>query len=283
VQLNSPVQKPSIQEAAAVLESAQREGVKIYANVYPYAASQTTLSTRIPDWAKEGGRLKMIERLRDPATRAKIRDEIRQSLARGVGGATSDTILFGLTTYEPHRRFQGTRLADIARAMDVEPAEAILELVDKADGLTSAVYFSMREEDVRYALALPWTTIGSDGYALAPDGILARSHPHPRSYGTFTRVLGRYVREQKTLTLPEAIRKMTSLPAARLGLADRGSVAVGKKADLVVFDPATIVDRADFAKPHQLSEGVRYLVVNGQIVIRDGAHTGAKPGRVLRR
>jgi N-acyl-D-aspartate/D-glutamate deacylase len=144
------------------------------------------------------------------------------------------------------------------------------------------VYFSMREEDMRYALALPWTTIGSDGSAVAPDGILARSHPHPRWYGTFPRVLGRYVREHKTLTLPEALRKMTSLPASRLGLTDRGTIAVGKKADLVVFDASTIIDRADFARPHQLAEGVRHLVVNGRIVLLDGTHTGEKPGRVLR-
>jgi N-acyl-D-aspartate/D-glutamate deacylase len=282
IQIDSPVQKPSIQDAAALLEAAQRDGVKIYANVYPYPASQTTLSVRIPDWAREGGRVKMLDRLRDPAARAKIRDEVRERLTRGIGGITADTILFGLTTYEPHRRFQGKRVGEIAGEMAVEPAEAILELVDKADGLTSAVYFSMREEDVRYALSLPWTTIGSDGYALAPEGILARGHPHPRSYGTFPRVLARYVREQNALTLSEAIRKMTSLPASRLGLADRGSVAVGKKADLVVFDAGRIIDHANYARPHRLAEGVRHLIVNGETVIRNGAHTGARPGRVLR-
>jgi N-acyl-D-amino-acid deacylase len=282
VHLASAVQKPSIQDAAALVESAQRDGVKIFADVYPYAASQTTLSVRIPDWAREGGRLKMLERLRDTATRARIRDELRKDFARGIGGVTPDTILFGQTTYEPHRRLQGKRLVEIARDLNVEPAEALIVLVDKAEGSTSAVYFSMREEDMRYALTLPWTTIGSDGSAVAPEGILARSHPHPRWYGTFPRVLGRYVREHKTLTLPEALRKMTSLPASRLGLADRGTIAAGKKADLVVFDPATIIDRADFARPHQLAEGVRHLVVNGQIVLLDGTHTGAKPGRVLR-
>ena len=282
VQLESTVQKPSIEDAAALLESAQRDGVNIFANVYPYAASQTTLSVRIPDWAGEGGRLKLLERLRDSTTRAKIRDEVRKNLARGIGGVTGDTILFGRTPYEPHWRFQGKHLAEIAGELKVEPAEAILELIDKADGWTSAVYFSMREQDVRYALTLPWTTIGSDGSAVAPEGILARSHPHPRWYGTFPRVLGRYVREQKALTLAEALRKMTSLPASRLGLADRGTIAVGKKADLVVFDPAKIIDRADFGRPHQLAEGVLDLVVNGQIVLHDGKHTGVKPGRVLR-
>ena len=282
VQLGNAAQTPSIEDAAALLESAQGDGVKIFANVYPYAASQTTLSVRIPDWAREGGRVKMLERLRDAATRAKIRDEVRDHLSGGIGGATADTILFGQTTYEPHRRLQGKRLAEIAAELNVEPAEAILELVDKAEGATSAVYFSMREQDVRYALTLPWTTIGSDGSAVAPEGILARSHPHPRWYGTFPRVLGRYVREQKALTLAEALRKMTSLPASRLGLADRGTIAVGKKADLVVFDAAKILDRANFARPHRLAEGVQSLVVNGQVVLHDGKHTGAKPGRVLR-
>lgn len=283
IQLESAEQKPSIQDAAELIESAQREGVKIYANVYPYAASQTTLSVRIPDWAREGGRLKMLERLRDPGTRAKIREEVRANFARGIGGVTPDTILFGRTTYEPHRRFQSKRLAEIATALNVEPAEAILELVDKADGSTSAVYSSMRQEDVRYALTLPWTTIGSDGAAVAPEGILAQSHPHPRWYGTFPRVLARYVREQKALTLSDAIRKMTSLPASRLGLADRGTIAAGNKADLVVFDAAKIIDHADYARPHRLAEGVLHLLVNGQLVLRDGKHTGAKPGRVLRK
>jgi N-acyl-D-amino-acid deacylase len=282
VQLESTVQKPSIQDAAALLESAQRDGVNIFANVYPYAASQTTLSVRLPDWAGEGGRLKLLERLRDSTARARIRDEVRKNFARGIGGVTGDTILFGRTPYEPHWRFQGKHLAEIATELKVEPAEAILELIDKADGWTSAVYFSMREPDVRYALTLPWTTIGSDGSAVAPEGLLARSHPHPRWYGTFPRVLGRYVREQKALTLAEALRKMTSLPALRLGLADRGTIAVGKKADLVVFDAARIIDRADFVRPHQLAEGVLDLVVNGQIVLHDGKHTGVKPGRVLR-
>jgi N-acyl-D-amino-acid deacylase len=282
VRQDSAVQKPSIQDAAALIEAAQRQGLKIYADVYPYAASQTTLATRLPEWVLEGGRLKMLERLRDPAARAKIRDEVRQSLARSIAGATGDTIQFGRTSHEPHRRFQGKRISEIAAEMKVEPAEAIIELIDKAEGSTSAVYFGMREEDVRYALALPWTTIGSDGSALAPEGILARSHPHPRSYGTFPRVLARYVREQKALTLPDAVRKMTSLAASRLGLADRGTIAAGKKADVVVFDAERITDRANFVTPHRLSEGVRDLVVNGKIVLRDATHTGAKPGRVLR-
>jgi N-acyl-D-aspartate/D-glutamate deacylase len=225
----------------------------------------------------------MLERLRDPEMRKKIRPEISASLAEGAAGATPETILFGRTTFEPHRRFQGKRISEIAQEMGVEPAEAILELIDKAEGSTTAVYFGIREEDVELALQQPWVTIGSDGTAVAPEGILARSHPHPRWYGTFPRVLGRYVRERKVLTLEEAVHKMTALAAERLGLSDRGLVAEGKKADIVLFDPDRISDRSTFEKPHQLSVGVRFLVVNGELVLADGEHTGARPGRVLRR
>jgi N-acyl-D-aspartate/D-glutamate deacylase len=276
-------EKATLREAIALIESARRDGVRVTADVYPYDASQTTLSIRLPDWTQDGGRSKMLERLRDPEMRKKIRQEISASLAEGAAGATPETILFGRTTFEPHRRFQGKRISEIAQEMGVEPAEAILELIDKAEGSTTAVYFGIREEDVELALQQPWVTIGSDGTAVAPEGILARSHPHPRWYGTFPRVLGRYVRERKVLTLEEAVHKMTALAAERLGLSDRGLVAEGKKADIVLFDPDRISDRSTFEKPHQLSVGVRFLVVNGELVLADGEHTGARPGRVLRR
>ena len=283
VHLEGAAEEPTIQDAAALIEKAQEEGVAIYADIYPYAASQTTLSVRIPDWVHDGGREKLLERLRDPGMRERIRREIGADLSRSVGGSTADTILFGSTPYEPHLQYQGRRINEIARDMGVDPAEAIIELIDKADGLTRAIYFGMREEDVRYALTLPWTTIGSDGTAVAPEGILARSHPHRRWYGTFPRVLGYYVREENVLSLPEAVRKMTSLPASRLGLDDRGILAEGMKADIVVFDPETIAERSTFAEPHQLAVGVQWLFVNGDVVLEEGAHTGAMPGRVLRR
>ncbi len=273
---------PSIQEAAALIEKAREEGVSIYANLYPYAASQTSLSVRLPEWSREGGPTKLVQRLRDPRTRNRIRKELNELFSRGIAGATPETILFGSTTHEPHRRFQGMRISEIAGKIQVSPAEAMLTLIDRSEADTRAVYFAMREKDVRYALTLPWTTIGSDGTALAPEGILARSHPHPRWYGSFPRILGHYVREERLLTLEEAIRKMTSLPASRLGFSDRGTVAVGYKGDLVLFDPETTIDRATFEDPHQLSEGVQYLFVNGQRVLDRGEHTGALPGRVLR-
>lgn len=282
VRTNATEEVGSIREAAALIEKAQRDGVRIYANVYPYAASATSLSTRMPNWAMAGGTERLLERLRDPQTRAKIRGEVETSLSRGVSGATPDTILVSRTPFEPHRTFQGQRIADISKAIGLSAADAIIELIDKGEGRVGAIFFGMREEDVEFALTRPWTTIGSDGSALAPEGILARSSPHPRSYGTFTRVLGRYVREKKALTLPEAIRKMTSLAASRLGLTDRGSLAPGKKADIVVFDSAAVSDRATFEAPHQLSTGVRYLTINGTVVIDDGRHTGAMPGLILR-
>jgi N-acyl-D-amino-acid deacylase len=282
VRLNAGEERGTIREAAALIEKAQRDGVRIYANVYPYAASSTTLSTRMPNWAMDGGTERLLERLRDAQVRAKIRGEVETSLSRGVSGATAETILVSRTPYEPHRKFQGKRIGEISKEMGLSAADAIVELIDKGDGRVGAIFFGMREEDVEFALTRPWTTIGSDGSALAPEGILARSSPHPRSYGTFPRVLGRYVRERKALTLPEAIRKMTSLAASRLGLTDRGTLAVGKKADIVVFDSTTIADRATFEMPHQLSTGVRWLIVNGDVVIDDGRHTGAMPGRILR-
>lgn len=274
--------KPTIQDAAARIEEAQRAGIVVNADLYPYSAAQTGLDTRIPSWAHDGGRAAMVQRLRDPATRRRIRREVAADFARGRAGYTPETIMLGGTPHEPHRRFLGKRVSEIAQETRVEPAEALIDLVDKAEGAARAIFFGMTEEDVRYALRLPWTTIGSDGTAVAPEGVFLQSHPHPRWYGTFPRVLGRYVREENVLTLPQAVHKMTGLAASRLGLADRGTLAAGNKADVVVFDPQAIADRSTFTEPHRLSEGVRWLVVNGQIVLEDGQHTGTLPGRVLR-
>ena len=282
IRIDDETESPTIQDAVALIEKARSEGVTIFANLYPYAASQTTLGIRLPDWVYDGGREEMLARLRDPETRERIRSEIAQSLSEGIAGSTADTILFGSTTYGSHRVYQGKRIREIAEDMGVEPAEAIIELIDKADGSTRAIYFAMRDEDVRYLLGLDWTTIGSDGTAVAPEGILARSHPHPRWYGSFPRVLGHYVREENVISLAEAVRKMTSLAAERISVTDRGVIQEGMKADVVAFDPGTIIDRSTFTDPHQLSEGVEWVVVNGEVVLAEGEHTGAMPGRVLR-
>ncbi len=272
-----------MRDAIGTIEEARQQGIRMAANVYPYAASQTTLNANLlPQWALEGGRERLVARLHDPRARMKIRAETQAILSSPLSGRRADTVMLARTTYEPHQKYQGMRIKQIAEEMRQEPADALLEIVDRSDGLASGIYFGMRDEDVAMALAQPWTTIGSDGSGLAPTGVLARSHPHPRSYGTFTRVLGRYVRELRVLTLPQAIHKMTGLPAERLGLGDRGLVQVGKKADLVVFDPNTVADRATFEEPHQLSAGIISVLVNGALVIDKGAPTAALPGRVLR-
>jgi N-acyl-D-aspartate/D-glutamate deacylase len=269
--------------AVAVVERARAEGLDVYADVYPYVASSSTLNLRLPEWTQEGGGSALAERLRDPEVRPGIRQEVADHLAKGIPAGTPETVLLSRTRYEPHQQYQGMTIAQIADAMGVEGADAILELVEKSEGGAGAIYFGIREDDLEYALSLPWTSIGSDGSALAPEGELARSHPHPRSYGTFPRVIARYVRERGVLTLAEAVHKMTGLSASQLGLADRGTLARGMKADVAVFSAETIRDLATFEEPHQLSEGVEYLLVNGELVLYQGAHTGALPGRVIRR
>jgi len=269
--------------AVAVVEEARAEGVDVYADVYPYLASSTTLNMRVPEWAHEGGGAALAARIRDPEIRRNLRQDIVEHLAKGIPAGTPETVLLSRTPYEPHQAYQGMTIDRVAEAMGLEPADAILELVEKANGGASAIYFGIREDDLEYALSLPWTSIGSDGSALAPQGELAQSHPHPRSYGTFPRLFARYVRERGVLTLPEAVHKATGLPASQIGLTDRGLLREGMKADVVIFDAESIRDLATFEEPHQLAEGVRHLFVNGEAVVEDGQHTGAKPGRVLRR
>ncbi len=269
--------------AVQVVEAARADGLEVYADVYPYVASSSTLNLRIPDWAREGGPAALTARLRDPTLRARIRQEVADHLAKGIPAGTPETVLLSRTPYEGHRSYQGMTIAEIAEQMSADPVDTILELVERSGARAGAIFFGIREEDLEHALTLPWTSIGSDGSALSPVGELAQSHPHPRSYGTFPRVLARYVRERGVLTLSEAIHKMTGLPAAQLGLADRGTLVVGSKADIVVFDPQTIRDLATFEAPHQLAEGVAHLLVNGEIVLENGEHTGMLPGQVIRR
>jgi len=282
VRPEGPRLEPSIRDAVAMIERHRDAGTEVAANLYPYSASQTGLDIRLPEWIHDGGRERMVERLRNPETRARAKEALREMFRQGRGGKTPETIMLGATPYEPHRQYQGMRLSEISRQMEIDPAETLVELVEKGDGRVHAIYFSMREEDVRYLLGLPWTTVGSDGTGVAPEGVFLESHPHPRWYGSFPRVLGKYVREEGVLSLPEAVRKMTSLAAERIGLEDRGRVAEGMKADLVIFDHETIRDQASFANPHQLSQGVEWLIVNGGVVIAEGEHTGAKPGRVVK-
>ncbi len=285
-----------MKDVIAQVENARQRGVRITADQYPYIASSTGLTATIPDWAEEGGSARLVERLKDPATRARIRGEMEDpnptwenryqsagtwqnvqlasiGRTRGVGDANQS----------PNRKYEGMRVAEAAKAAGKDPFDFAFDLLVSERGSVGCVYFIMSEDDLKLALQQPWVAIGSDGSALATEGPLRSGVPHPRNFGTFPRVLGRYVREQKVMPLEEAIRKMTSLPASILGLTDRGTLEAGKAADLVIFDPATVIDRATFENPFQYSEGIATVVVNGQVVLDEGHHTGARPGKVLRK
>jgi N-acyl-D-amino-acid deacylase len=270
--------------ATAKIEAARREGLPITANMYPYTAGAAPLTACIPGWAMEGGAVAMRRRLRDPESRKRIIDDIRNktdwpNFYRNAGSPDNlRPISFKQEALKP---LQGKTLAEIARARGKEPIDTILDLLLEDDSNIGTAYFITAEENIRKLVPLPWISFGSDEAAQAPEGVFLKSMPHPRAYGNFARVLGKYVREEKLLSLEEAIRKMTSLPAANLGLDRRGLLREGYFADVVVFDPKTIIDRATYEKPHQYAVGVKHVFVNGVAVLRDGTHTGATPGRAL--
>ena len=269
----------------ARIDSARAAGVDVTADVYPYQASATGLSASIPAWAHAGGTDSLIARLRDPDIRARIRRELTEggraeSFFRGAGGPAG--VLIAGVLADSLQYVDGKSIASLAAIWAMDPLDALFELVIRDRANTGAIYFSMHEDDVRTAIAYPWTSFCTDYGAVAPDGVLAGERVHPRVYGSFTRVLGRYVRDHGLLRLEDAVRKMTSLPAQRVGLQDRGLLRPGMAADVVVFDAATVIDLATFEEPHQLSRGMRYVIVNGSVVLDDGAPTDARPGRVLR-
>jgi N-acyl-D-amino-acid deacylase len=269
-----------VADALALIDAARAQGQDVMADVYPYTASSTTLRTLLPDWVLEGGIDAMLKRLADPRDRERIRRELTgggEGLLRGL--EWSDIMV----AYAPSRpEAQGRRLAEIAAARGEDPLDAAIEVIVAEQGKGYMILFQLDEADLRRALAHPHVMIGSDGSALAAEGPLAVGKPHPRSYGTFPRVLGRYARDEGALTLPEAVWKMTGLPARRLRLADRGVLAPGAMADVVVFDAATVADRATYEDPHRYAAGIGHVLVNGRVVVADGEHTGALPGRVLR-
>jgi dihydroorotase/N-acyl-D-amino-acid deacylase len=267
------------------IDSARAAGIDVTADVYPYRASATSLSASIPAWAHAGGTDSLIARLQDPALRERIRRELREggraeSFFRGAGGP--DGVLIAGVLADSLQYVDGKSIASLAVMWALNPMDALFDLVIKDRANTGALYFSMHEDDVRAAVQYPWTSFCTDYGAVAPDGVLSGERVHPRVYGSFPRVLGRYVREDGILRIEEAVRKMTSLPAQRVGLRDRGLLRPGMAADVVVFDPETILDLATFENPHQLSRGVRYVIVNGVLVLDDGELTAARPGRVLR-
>jgi len=270
----------------AKIDSARRAGVDIAADTYAYPAWFNSMSSYIPPWAHDGGNAKLLERLRDPATRARIKQEIESTDTEWENSwqiiPGPEAILIGAVQSPALRQYQGKTLADVAKLRGREPLDALIDLLIEDKAYTSVAVFGMSEPDVALALAQPWVSVNCDSEGAAPDGILGRSHPHPRAYGTFPRILRKYVREERRLTLEDAIRKFTSLPAQRMRIGDRGVLKVGMWADVVVFDPATVTDRATFDKPHQLAEGMSWVLVNGVPVIADGKATGARPGKVIR-
>jgi N-acyl-D-amino-acid deacylase len=277
---------PKMDAVIAKIEAARRDGVKITANMYTYTAGGTALDFCIPPWAHEGGTEKLLERLRDPATRARIAGEIREpgkgweNLYRASG--SPENILVDEFNDEKLKPLAGKTLAEIARLRKKDPVETLLDLVVEDQAKTGALYFLISEDNIEKQLRLPWVSFGSDAGSMAPEGVFLKSSTHPRAYGTFARFLGKYVREKKVASLPEAIRRLSALPASNLGLDHRGRLEEGMFADVVVFDPSMIADRATYEKPHQYSVGVRHVFVNGVQVLKDGEHTGAKPGRALK-
>jgi N-acyl-D-aspartate/D-glutamate deacylase len=267
------------------IESAQKEGLNIRANMYTYTAGGTGLDACFPPWTEDGGYPALFKRLRDPATREKIKAEVKIDSDKWENlylsaGSPDRIILVGFKS-EKLKPLTGKSLAEVAKMPGKDPIDTAMDLVAEDESRIGAVYFMMSEENVKKEIAKPWISFGSDEASQAPEGVFLKSNPHPRAYGNFARVLGKYVRDEKVITLPEAIRRLSALPATNLGLDHRGFLKEGMFADVVVFDPATIADHATFEKPHQYATGVKHVFVNGVQVIKDGEHTGAKPGRAL--
>lgn len=277
---------PKLEEAIRRIEAARAEGLRITANMYPYTAGATGLNAAMPPWVQEGGHRAWIERLKNPAIRERVKREMRTPTDQWenlylMAGSPENVLLVGFKN-EALKPLTGKTLAEVARLRGKSPEDTIIDLVIEDDSRVDTVYFLMSEENVKRQIALPWVSFGSDAESLAPEGVFLKSNPHPRAYGTFARVLGRYVRQEKVIPLEEAIRRMTSLPAENLKLDRRGRLKVGYFADVVVFDPAKIQDHATYERPHQYATGVLHVFVNGVQVLKDGEHTGATPGRVVR-
>jgi N-acyl-D-amino-acid deacylase len=268
-----------------LIEQARKRGLAVTANQYPYIAGQNFLVAFIPPWAMEGGMEALLKRLQSRELRARMEKDIYHGVPgwfdhyQAIAGWQS--VVVAAIRSEKNKQFEGKSVAEIAKITGKKPADAIFDLILEDGGMVPAVFFLMSEDDVRYAMKMPWVSVGSDGEAVRPDGILGRGKPHPRWYGTFPRILGKYVREEHVLPLEEAVRKMTWLNAQKLGITDRGILQEGAKADVTVFDAARVIDRATFENPHQYPVGIEYVLVNGTLVIDNGQHLGTKPGRVL--
>jgi N-acyl-D-amino-acid deacylase len=273
-------------EVVAKISSARAQGMDVAADTYAYPAWFNSFSAFIPQWAHDGGDAKLIQRLQDPAMRARIRKDMMTRSTewdnewQEIPGP--EAVMIGVVQNPKLVPLQGKTLADVAKLWNKDPIDALFDLLIEDKAFTEVAVFGMSEPDVVLALQQPWVAVDNDSSGTSPEGLLGQEHPHPRAYGTFPRILRKYVREEKKLTLEDAIRKFSSLPAQRMRLTDRGVLKQGMWADVVVFDPATIRDLATFEKPNQLSEGMNYVLVNGVPVIDQGKMTGALPGKVLR-
>jgi N-acyl-D-amino-acid deacylase len=274
-------------EIVGRIEKARQAGIDVAADTYAYPAGFNSFSAVIPPWAHDGGDAKLIERLKDPAMRARIRKEMETPSKdwnnEWLQVTGPESFLIGAVQNPKLLPIQGKTIAEIAKLWNKDPIDTVFDILVQDEAFTQVAIFVMSEPDVTLALQQPWTSVCNDSQGTAPDGLLGKEHPHPRAYGAFPHILRKYVREEKKLTLEDAIRKFTALPAARMRFADRGVLKAGMWADVVVFDPDTIHDVATFEKPNQLSEGMRYVLVNGIPVIEEGKMTNALPGKVVSR
>jgi N-acyl-D-amino-acid deacylase len=274
-----------IDEVIARVEAARREGLKITGDMYTYTAGATGLDAAMPPWVLDGGYDEAYKRLRDPATRAKIAEAIRnggtdwENLYLAAG--SPDRVILVEFKNEKLKPLTGKTLSEVAKLRGEDPVDTIMNLVLEDRSRVGTVYFMMSEDNLRKQIRLPWVSFGSDAGSMAPELPFTKSSTHPRAYGNFARLLGRYVRDEKVIPLEEAVRKLSGLPATNLELEGRGFIREGMFADVVIFDPATIADRATFETPHQFAVGMKHVFVNGAQVLKDGEHTGAKPGRAV--
>jgi N-acyl-D-amino-acid deacylase len=276
---------PKMERVLGRIDSARASGLEITADIYPYTAGATGLDAAMPPWVQEGGYAEWARRLRDPAIRKRVAEEMRaptdkwESLLLAAG--TPDHVMFSGFKADSLKQYTGKTLTEVAKLRGTSIEETAMDLVVKDGSRVGTIYFIINEDNIARQLRRPWVSVGSDAGSLATEGVFLKSNPHPRAYGTFARILGKYVREDSVLTLQEAVRRMTSLPAGNLRIKRRGNLKPGYFADVVVFDPATIRDNATFEQPHQYATGMRDVFVNGVMVLSKGEHTGAKPGRVV--
>jgi len=277
---------PLMDLAIEKVEQARAAGMEITADVYSYPAGSTGLNAAMPPWVQDGGFKASLERLRDPETRRRIAREMNEESDEWenlyLGAGTPENILLVGFKNPDLKPLTGKTLAAVAEMRGTPPEETAMDLIVEDESRVGTVYFTQSEDNLRRKISLPWVSLCSDSASLAPEGLFLQSNPHPRAYGSFARFLARFVREEQLVSLAQAIRKMTSLPAGVLRLERRGRLAEGHFADVVVFDPEAIQDHATFADPHQYSTGVLHVFVNGEQVLREGEHTGATPGRVVR-